>query len=207
MKHLKRKRSHDRKMGQKAILALALFILLCSRVLSSVETINEVQASFPTEQMRAEIPVPVIESNDDTVTSHVEFQKLMSGEVDVPLQEITEKSKRAGRIRSFYERWNAPMALQAEYIVDAAQRYGIDWRLIPAISIVESSGGRYCFRPYNAFGWGKMGFNSYEEAIETVTHGLALKYGTDNPYAIAPRYNPVTPSAWASKVSGLMSQM
>ncbi len=207
MKRLKRKRSHDRKIGQKAFLALALFILLCSRVLSSVETINEVQASFPTENVRAEIPVPVVESTDETVAAHVEFQKQMSGEVDVPLHEITEKSKRARRVRAFYARWNAPMALQAEYIVDAAQRYGIDWRLIPAISIAESSGGRYCFRPYNAFGWGKMGFNSYEEAIETVTQGLAMKYGTDNPYAIAPRYNPVTPSAWASKVSGLMGQI
>jgi hypothetical protein len=50
------------------------------------------------------------------------------------------------------------MAEQAYYIVEISEHFGIDYRLIPAISIVESSGGKYCFKSYNPFGWGKSGF-------------------------------------------------
>lgn len=207
MKRLNFKRFKDRKIGQKILLALALFILLWSRVLSGVAAIQEVQASYPNENVRGTFTVPTVEMTDETVQAHVAVQAEMSGQKDVRLQELTDRSRKARRIRQFYERWNSPMAAQAEFIVDTSEKYGIDWRLIPAISIVESSGGVYCFRPYNAFGWGKMGFSSYEEAIDTVARGLGTKYGTSNPYAIAPRYNPVTPTSWANKVSGLMSQI
>ena len=194
-------------MVQKVLLAIALFILLWSRVLSGVAAIQEVEASYPDVQVRGTITVPEVTLADETVQAHVAVQKQMSGQKDVKLEELTERSRKARRIREFYERWNAPMAAQSEFIVDTAEKYGIDWRLIPAISIVESTGGRYCFRSYNPFGWGKMSFSSFEEAIDTVARGLANGYGTSDPYAITPSYNPVTPASWANKVSGLMSQI
>jgi hypothetical protein len=207
MKRILFKRLKYRKIGQKVLLAIALFILLWSRVLSGVAAIQEVEATYPDIQVRGAVTVPEVTLADETVASHIAVQEEMSGHKDVKLQELTERSRKARRIREFYARWNAPMADNAEFIVDTSEKYGIDWRLIPAISIVESTGGRYCFRSYNSFGWGKMSFSSFEEAIDTVARGLANGYGTSNPYAIAPRYNPVTPNEWANKVSGLMSQI
>ena len=56
-----------------------------------------------------------------------------------------------------------------------AEKYGLDWRLLPAIGVRESSGGKAACS-YNAFGWGscKLGhnFHSYEEAIEAIGRNL-----------------------------------
>lgn len=209
MRHTKRKRLINRKIGQRILLGIALVILLWSRILVNIATIQSVQASFPNEQLRGDFPTPSVESieSDELVASHVIFQEQVSGDKGIPLSELTERKKKIQEVEEFYARWNAPMGAHATYIVDVAAEFGIDYRLIPAISIVESSGGRYCFRPYNAFGWGKMGFASFEDAIYTVSKGLAEGYGTDNPHAIAPTYNPVTPVSWANKVAGLMSQI
>jgi hypothetical protein len=46
--------------------------------------------------------------------------------------------------------------------VKAADTYGIDYRLAPSISIIESSGGIHTFRTYNGWGW-EMNFSSWEE--------------------------------------------
>lgn len=196
-------------MGHKVLLGLVLGILLWSRILSNVATIQIVQASFPVEQLRGTIPVPSASNLDDSdaIALHVRHQQQMAGDTETPLRELTERKRQIKRVKELYARWNAPMAEHAEYIVDVSHEFGIDWRLIPAISIVESSGGRYCFKPYNAFGWGRMGFSGFEESIYTVTKGIAHSYQTDNPHAIAPRYNPVTPVSWANKVSGLMGQI
>jgi len=207
MKHLKRKRLHNRKIGQKVLLGTTLIVLLWSRIFSSVATIQQVQASFPTENIRGDIQMPLIARGNDTVASHIAIQISVAGDINKRLEESHSLKRKARRIRDFYARWNAPMATHAEYIVQVSEEFGIDWRLIPAISVVESSGGRHCFLSYNAFGWGKHGFSNFEDAIYTVAKGLATGYQTDNPYSIAPKYNPVTPSAWANKVSGLMSQI
>ena len=60
-----------------------------------------------------------------------------------------------------------------------AEKYGLPYNLMPAISIIESSGGKYNYRPYNYAGMGgqsnAMVFNSYEEAIEK--HAQIIKRG------------------------------
>lgn len=192
---------------QKILLGNILVILLWSRLLASYSAIQEVHASFPTNLSRGEINQPYVENQEQSAVAHINAQAELSQNHGIRLQRITEDEKKADRIRAFYSRWGAPMAANADYIVQTSNLFGLDFRLIPAISIVESSGGKFCFRPYNAFGWGKTGFSSYNDAIYTVAKGLRNGYGTDNPYAIAPSYNPVTPDAWASKVAGLMGQI
>lgn len=207
MQRLKSKRSHDPKTGQKVLLSFALIILLGSRILSSVATIQDVQASFPETPERGDINLPAIELQDTTAQAHIATQSKMAGDNGQRLRELSEHKDKVERVRAFYARWNAPMADHADYIVTVSEQFGLDWRLIPSISIVESSGGKFCFKPYNFAGWGKMGFNNFEEAIYTVAAGLASGYRTSNPYAIAPKYNTVTPSSWANKVSYLMTQV
>jgi hypothetical protein len=195
------------KTAQKIVLFSVLTILFWSRALSSLATIQDVQSSFELPAFASEAAIPSVISEDTTVQSHLASQLQLVGEHDVRLEELSEHGQKVRKIQEFYTRWNSPMAAHAEYMVQVSEQFGLDYRLLPAISIVESSGGRFCFRSYNPFGWGKGGFANFDQAIYTVGYGLANGYRTSNPYAIAPRYNPVTPDSWASKVSSLMSQI
>lgn len=94
-------------------------------------------------------------------------------------------------IKQFYQGYygnNAPLANYANFIVDMADKYSIDWRLVPAIGMCESNGGKSIPEDsYNAWGWAasekdlaeKTGIynnNSWEAGIERVTKGLKNAY-------------------------------
>ena len=113
-----------------------------------------------------------------------------------------ERERRITNIRNFLEGRNSPLAKYAEEFVDAAQEYGIDYRLVAAISIVESSGGLYNFRPYNAWGWGSYGFEDWKDGIWSVSEGLGKYYarGLDTPYEIGRVYCPPSSDSWSRKV-------
>lgn len=79
-----------------------------------------------------------------------------------------------------------PMAGLGTQFARAAWRYGVDPRWSPAISYIESSNGRYCIKPHNAWGWGAadsdpeglaLSWGSWEEAINAHVQGLARGYG------------------------------
>lgn len=78
------------------------------------------------------------------------------------------------RLRSFFERYNSPAAEFAHDFVSAADSYELDWRLLPSISMVESSGGKY-YANNNIFGWDscRTGFASVREGIYQVASRLA----------------------------------
>ncbi len=92
--------------------------------------------------------------------------------------------ERAAKIDAFFtSRENSPLAGYGHAMVEAADTYGIDWKLLPALATIESDGGRMlCSNPkgaYNPFGFGscKVGFKSFNEAIDT----LAMNLGGYNP--------------------------
>ena len=114
------------------------------------------------------------------------------------------------QVQSFYARYKAPLYGNARDFVQAAEAYQLDYRLLPAISIVESGGGKHLFKRYNPFGWGSRSFNSFEEAIFYVAQKMRVYYydlGWKDPKKIAYKYNGPTPEAWGRKVSYLMSLM
>jgi hypothetical protein len=79
---------------------------------------------------------------------------------------------RIEQIRRFYG--SKPLAPYAAVMVEAADAWGIDWRLIPVISILESSGGvNVCGR--NAWGYAscRVRFSTFEEGIHKVAETLA----------------------------------
>jgi hypothetical protein len=117
--------------------------------------------------------------------------------------------KKVAAVRAFLKRYNAPLAANAEDFVRAAEMYGIDYRLLPSISMIESSGGKVLFRKYNPFGWGKWGYPSFTAAIYDVARGMSNYYagGLREPERIAYRYNPVTPESWGRKARTFMNQM
>jgi len=120
------------------------------------------------------------------------------------------KAKKIENIKKYLIKRGAPLATNAQDFVEAADKYGIDYRLVAAISIIESSGGLHNFKPYNAWGWGKYGFENWKDGIWSVTEGLATGYiskGLDTPLEIGRVYCPPSYSSWAKKVSSLMKEI
>lgn len=77
-----------------------------------------------------------------------------------------QSDPRLNRLRTFFEDRNCPLQEVASDFLAAADRHDLDWRLLPSISIVESSGGKY-YRNNNIFGW-----DSCRQGFPTVRHGV-----------------------------------
>jgi len=128
------------------------------------------------------------------------------------LDKLNEDKLKAQKIELFFRvnRNNAPLADYAEKFVEVANKYGLDYRLLPAIATVESNGGKNNFRSYNAWGWGSKGFSSFEEGIEVVGRGLKTGYidkGRDTVEEIAPIYCPPNYKNWARSVNQFMLEI
>lgn len=93
-------------------------------------------------------------------------------------QDVTKNEKkfdlRETILRTFLKTKHCPDQEYAELFVSEADAYGLDWRLLPSLALVESGGGRAA-RGNNLFGWanGKSTFNSIGDAIHTVASTLA----------------------------------
>lgn len=115
-------------------------------------------------------------------------------------------------LRTYLIKHNSPLAEHAEDFVAIADKYNIDWRLVPAISGVESTFGKRIPRnSYNAYGWanGAYKFKSWEDSIEIVSKTLREKYidrGAPSISRIARRYAPPS-STWAGKVKFFMKKI
>ncbi|KKQ86791.1 MAG: hypothetical protein UT09_C0026G0006 [Parcubacteria group bacterium GW2011_GWF2_38_8] len=88
---------------------------------------------------------------------------------------------KAEAIDVYFELRGMPLAGMGMKMVEEAEKNNLDWRLLPAIAVRESTGGKFKCKKVenNPFGWGscKIGFNSIEEAIKTV----AMNLGGNNP--------------------------
>ena len=87
--------------------------------------------------------------------------------------------KRVEKIRAYFHRYHLPLEKEARYFVESADRYGLDWTLLPAIGMIESTGGKFACRgnSHNAFGWHscKKSFPSYQASIDFISKSLAGK--------------------------------
>jgi len=119
----------------------------------------------------------------------------------IPLQPLDKKNvvpsfevgdKRALALKKYLDSKNSPLAIAATDIVAAADKYHIDYTLIPAISGVESG---FCKvttldvsnpnkETHNCWGWGKRGnsfweFASWAEGVNKVSKGIYEVYGSN----------------------------
>jgi hypothetical protein len=120
------------------------------------------------------------------------------------------------KVEKFFESYKSPLVKHSGTFVKVANKYGLDYRLLPAISCMESSCGKKLIEgSYNPFGWGIYGssaifFKGYDEAIETVGKGLKTNYldkGFDTPQKIAPIYTPPNHINWLSGVVFFMERI
>jgi peptidoglycan DL-endopeptidase CwlO len=100
----------------------------------------------------------------------------------------------------------SPLAGYGEDFYEAAEAYGIDYRLLPAISCIESSKGAYCYRSHNAWGWSGGSWDSWSDAIWDMAAGIARVYGDESPQAMSAKYC-TSNASWGEEVASEMSKM
>lgn len=133
--------------------------------------------------------------------------------------EIAHADGRAKIIENFLRGYKSPLTNYSDLFISVADRYQLDYRLLPAIAMQESNGGKKVIADsYNPFGYGIYGslvtkFNSWEESIERVGRALKEDYinkGLKNPYQIMTKYTPPSLSkggVWAIGVSSFMEEL
>ncbi len=113
-------------------------------------------------------------------------------------------------LKAFFRKHNSVLYKHAEFIVKTSDKYGFDYRLLPAIAMQEST---LCKAipdgSHNCWGWGIYGdtvtkFDSFDEGIEIVAKGLKEHYldkGLVTASAIMAKYTPSSPGSWAYGVN------
>lgn len=129
---------------------------------------------------------------------------------------VGEQDARITVVRDFFKRYKSDLFPYADEVILAADKYGLDYRLIPAIAMQESN---LCKKApkgsYNCWGFGIYGkkvtkFDNYADAIDTVTKTLANKYkanGLETPEQIMSKYTPGSNGSWADGVNHFMDQL
>ncbi|MCL4365619.1 hypothetical protein M1437_00115, partial [Patescibacteria group bacterium] len=113
--------------------------------------------------------------------------------------EIEQADARSKIIEDFFTGYKSVLSASSNTFVQVADKYQLDYRLLPSIAMQESNGGkRVINNSYNPFGYGIYGslvvkFNSWDEAIERVGKALREDYlnkGLKTPYQIMTKYTP-----------------
>lgn len=140
---------------------------------------------------------------------------------DANTAEMTEY--RAQLIDSYFTAKKVPMAGYGQELVEAADKYDIDWRLLPALAMRESTGGKQACggklsAEWNPWGWNSCkgnGFDSMEDSIDALAKHLsgnhertARYYKDKTTKQILETYNPpsVVPT-YAKEVMGIMNKI
>jgi len=154
--------------------------------------------------------------------SAINFMLAKSVSADVLIKESSAKlrnthyhknlDRRRIVLKRFLKLHNSPLADHAKEFIREADKYRLDWRLVAAISGVESTFGKNTpSNSYNAYGWanGAYSFGSWEESIAVVSKALREKYinkGATNIGKIARIYAPPS-NSWAWKVKFFMRKI
>ena len=125
------------------------------------------------------------------------------------------QDKRAKILQAYLTTYNSPLAPYAKTFVEEADKNNLDWRLVAAISGVESYFGEYIpSSSYNGWGFGVYGtnirrFDSWDDGIKTLSSALRNdymdKWKAQNVYQIGQHY--AADPLWGSKVTHFLSDI
>ena len=126
---------------------------------------------------------------------------------------VLASDERVEKLGAYLASHKSPLAPYAKTFVAKADEYQLDWRLVAAISGVESTFGKNLpSNWYNAYGWngGYFYFKSWEDGIDTVSRTLRQNYmdkwGLETVWEIGPIYAPPS-TTWAGKVNFFMEKI
>jgi hypothetical protein len=96
-------------------------------------------------------------------------------------------------LQKFFQRGAYPVGQFSADFLEAADHNNLDWRLLPSLAVIESSGGKN-FKNNNVFGWnnGEAVFPSVKAGIHSVADRLANSkhYRDKDLQAMLETYNP-----------------
>lgn len=125
------------------------------------------------------------------------------------------RKERADRIDAYFEQWDLPLAGHGMTFVTEADKYpSVDWKLVAAIGMRESTGCKFAFAKNNCFGWGrKVTFATIDQAIVDITRHLAGEnektahhYAGKDTKGILAKYNSVIPD-YTKEIFAIMSDI
>ena len=134
-------------------------------------------------------------------------------------ESILSSDGRSKIVENLFKKYNSPLSPYSDIFIEVADKYNLDWRLLPSIAMQESSGAkRVIQKSYNPFGFGIYGskvirFDSWEEGIEIVGRSLKEEYinkGLKTPEQIMVKYTPpslLKGGAWAKGVYSFMFEL
>lgn len=138
----------------------------------------------------------------------------------IQISDNVERVDARGKIiENFFERYKSPLAASSNIFVSVSDKYQLDYKLLPAIAMQESNGGKKVItNSFNPFGYGIYGslvvkFSSWEQAIERVGKALREDYlneGLDTPQKIMVKYTPpslASGGSWAKGVSSFIQEL
>jgi len=128
---------------------------------------------------------------------------------------IYQNDSRVDAISAFFAKYKSELTPFAPDVVASADRYSVDYRLVPAIAMQESN---LCKKApegtFNCWGWGiygknKVSFKSYSHGIEAVSKTLAdyKDEGLVEPEEIVTKYTPSNTGSWARSVKHFMGEI
>ena len=149
-------------------------------------------------------------------SKNVHAQENYAGSSAALLKPQNEKApdSRATILKEFLGQYNSPLEPFASDFVEIADKYNLDWKLVAAISGVESTFGQQIpNESHNGWGWGiyadnMIRFSSWKQGIQTVSEGLKTNYidrGAKDVYEIG-RFYAASPT-WAQRVDYFMRKI
>jgi hypothetical protein len=142
-----------------------------------------------------------------------------TGEVKGISTVIDAEDARTEILANFLKRHDSPLTPYDEYakkLVAIADKYQLDFRLLPAIAMQESN---LCKKipegTYNCLGFGitattTLGFDNYETSFDRAAKALKNNYvnqGRITPEMIQKKYTPSSNGSWAHSVNQWMTEM
>lgn len=127
-----------------------------------------------------------------------------------PKQETPDyrRDPRSKAVSRFFEKTDCPAKALSHVFVEAADHYKLDWRLLPGLAYIESTGGKASHNN-NMFGWdsGRAHFSSPSAGIHAVGYNLShlSQYRQKNLDQLLATYNPS--AEYAQKVKSVMRQI
>ena len=132
---------------------------------------------------------------------------------------VVTDDARASIVASFLKRHSSPLEPYdyfGDFLVEKADEYGIDYRLLPAIAMQESNlckkipEGSFNCLGFGVHSKGTLKFESYEANFDRAARELKKNYidrGLTTPEMIMTKYTPHSNGSWAESVNQWIAEM
>ncbi len=136
--------------------------------------------------------------------------KLLAYEPKIEQKPMVDNRVKA--LKNIFSKYSSPLGEYADTFVAQADKYGVDWKLLPAISGLESSFGLYLMPgSYNGYGWGGgyIYFKDWKDGISTINKTLRENYmdkwNAHDVWSIGPIY--AESKTWSVRVNSFMNEI